>query len=89
MSVTTRPRASLGRVIEDLGTTLLEVVSGAVDDDVVIETVVIHDVLDDAMPLRGALVLGVGLSDTAGHAGTAGSCRPRPPRPGADRAHAP
>ena len=63
MSVTTRPRASLGRVIEDLGTTLLEVVSGAVDDDVVIETVVIHDVLDDAMPLRGALVLGVGLSE--------------------------
>ncbi|MEE6388266.1 helix-turn-helix domain-containing protein [Microbacterium paraoxydans] len=63
MSVTTRPRASLGRVIEDLGTTLLEVVGGAVDDDVVIETVVIHDVLDDAMPLRGALVLGVGLSE--------------------------
>ena len=63
MSVTTRPRASLGRVIEDLGTTLLEVVSGAVDDDAVIETVVIHDVLDDAMPMRGALVLGVGLSD--------------------------
>ncbi|GAA1217283.1 helix-turn-helix domain-containing protein [Microbacterium maritypicum] len=63
MSVTTRPRASLGRVIEDLGTTLLEVVSGAADDDAEIETVVIHDVLDDAMPMRGALVLGVGLSD--------------------------
>ena len=63
MSVTTRPRASLGRVIEDLGNTLLEVVSGAADDDLEIETVVIHDVLDDAMPMRGALVLGVGLSD--------------------------
>jgi hypothetical protein len=63
MSVTTRPRASLGRVIEDLGNTLLEVVSGAADDDAEIETVVIHDVLDDAMPMRGALVLGVGLSD--------------------------
>lgn len=63
MSVTTRPRASLGRVIEDLGNTLLEVVSGAADRDVEIETVIIHDVLDDAMPMRGALVLGVGLSD--------------------------
>lgn len=63
MSVMTRPRASLGRVIEDLGNTLLEVVSGAADDDTEIETVVIHDVLDDAMPMRGALVLGVGLSD--------------------------
>ncbi|MDF2559819.1 MAG: putative transcriptional regulator, PucR family [Microbacterium sp.] len=63
MSVTTKPRASLGRVIEDLGNTLLEVVSGAADDDAEIETVVIHDALDDAMPMRGALVLGVGLSD--------------------------
>ncbi|WP_372469361.1 PucR family transcriptional regulator [Microbacterium maritypicum] len=61
--MTTKPRASLGRVIEDLGNTLLEVVSGAVDDDTEIETVVIHDVLDDAMPMRRALVLGVGLSD--------------------------
>lgn len=63
MSVTTRPRASLGRVIEDLGTTLLDVISGNTDRDIEIETVVIHDVLDDAMPMRGALVLGVGLSD--------------------------
>lgn len=65
MSLTTRPRASLGRVIEDLGTTLLEVVSGNADQDTEIETVVIHDVLDDAMPMRRALVLGVGLSDPA------------------------
>lgn len=65
MPVTIRPRASLGRVIEDLGSTLLDVVSGAVDDDTAIETVVIHDVLDDAMPSRGAIVLGVGLSDPA------------------------
>ncbi|PVE93371.1 PucR family transcriptional regulator [Microbacterium sp. TPD7012] len=63
--MTTRPRASLGRVIEDLGTTLLEVVSGNADQDTEIETVVIHDVLDDAMPMRRALVLGVGLSDPA------------------------
>jgi len=65
MSVTTRPRASLGRVVEDLGNTLLEVVCGAADGDAEIETVVIHDVLDDGMPMRGAMVLGVGLSDPA------------------------
>ena len=65
MSLTTRPRASLGRVIEDLGTTLLDVVSGNADRDTEIETVVIHDVLDDAMPMRRALVLGVGLSEPA------------------------
>ena len=63
MSVTTRPRASLGRVIEDLGATLLDVVCGSTDRDIEIEAVVIHDILDDAMPMRGALVLGVGLSD--------------------------
>jgi len=65
MSVTTRPRASLGRVVEDLGNTLLEVVCGAADGDAEIETVVIHDVLDDGIPMRGAMVLGVGLSDPA------------------------
>lgn len=65
MSMTTRPRASLGRVVEDLGNTLLEVVCGAADGDAEIETVVIHDVLDDGMPMRGAMVLGVGLSDPA------------------------
>lgn len=63
MSATTRPRASLGRVIEDLGSTLLEVIGGVTDRDAEIETVVIHDALDDAMPMRHALVLGVGLSD--------------------------
>ncbi|PRB01957.1 PucR family transcriptional regulator [Microbacterium sp. MYb64] len=63
--MTTRPRASLGRVVEDLGNTLLEVVCGAADGDAEIETVVIHDVLDDGMPMRGAMVLGVGLSDPA------------------------
>ncbi|MBS1674554.1 MAG: hypothetical protein JSS74_11380, partial [Actinobacteria bacterium] len=49
-------------MVEDLGTTLLEVVCGAADGDAEIESVVIHDVLDDGMPMRGAMVLGVGLS---------------------------
>lgn len=63
MSVRTRPRASLGRVIEDLGTTLLDAVAGDVEVDALIDTVVIHDALDDAMPMRRALVLGVGVKD--------------------------
>ena len=63
MSVKTRPRASLGRVIEDLGTTLLDAVAGDVEANALIDTVVIHDVLDDAMTMRRALVLGVGLKD--------------------------
>ncbi|MDL9980960.1 PucR family transcriptional regulator [Microbacterium sp. ASV49] len=52
-------------MIEDLGNTLLEVVCGSADGDAEIEHVVIHDVLDDAMPMRNALVLGVGMSDPA------------------------
>lgn len=63
MSVTTRPRASLGRILEDLGTTLLDVATGHVDHEAVVDTVIIHDVLDDAMPMRGALVLGVGIAE--------------------------
>ncbi|MDR6865711.1 hypothetical protein J2Y69_000293 [Microbacterium resistens] len=63
MSVRTRPRASLGRVIEDLGTTLLDAIAGDVAGDALIDTVVIHDALDDAMPMRRALVLGVGLNE--------------------------
>lgn len=62
MSVTMRPRASLGRILEDLGTTLLDVVFGTADHEAVVDTVVIHDALDDTMPMRGALVLGVGIT---------------------------
>lgn len=50
-------------MIEDLGTTLLETIGGVVDPDALIDTVVIHDALDDAMPMRRALVLGVGMND--------------------------
>ena len=56
-----RPRASLGRVLDYLGTTLLEVVAGdpgAVPD---IGGVVIHDPLDAPSLPPGALVLGVGV----------------------------
>ncbi|WP_422758673.1 PucR family transcriptional regulator [Paenarthrobacter sp. C1] len=64
MSVTKRPRSSLGRVLEDLGTTLLELVCGNAEGQKQIETVIIHDSLDDALPSHGALVLGVGMRET-------------------------
>jgi len=61
MSMTARPRASLGRVLEDLGATLLEVVSGDADDPETLGGIVIHDPLDEIEPPHHAVVLGVGV----------------------------
>ena len=58
-----KPRASLGRVLDDLGATLLDLVEGdpeAVDE---IGGVVIHDPVDAPVLPHKALVLGVGLDD--------------------------
>jgi hypothetical protein len=60
-----RPRASLGRILDDLGTTLLELVHGDPSDVDDIGGVVIHDPLDEPDMPRRALVLGVGLQDVA------------------------
>ena len=54
-------RASLGRVLANLGSTLLEVACGDADLVEQIRNVVIHDPLDDSPLPRQALVLGVGL----------------------------
>jgi DNA-binding PucR family transcriptional regulator len=61
--VNPRPRASLGRVLDDLGATLLDLVHG--DPELVsdIGGVVIHDPVDSPVLPGGALVLGVGLDD--------------------------
>ncbi|TCO60768.1 PucR family transcriptional regulator [Actinocrispum wychmicini] len=56
-----RPRASLGRVLEDLGTTLLDLVHGDPDGVDRIDGVAIHDPLDQPVLSPHALVLGVGL----------------------------
>jgi PucR C-terminal helix-turn-helix domain/GGDEF-like domain len=57
-----KPRASLGRVLDDLGATLLDLVHGDPDSTEEIGGVVIHDPVDaPALPHR-ALVLGVGLA---------------------------
>lgn len=56
-----RPRASLGRILDDLGTTLLDLVCGDPDLESEIGGIVIHDPLDDQAHPRHAIVLGVGL----------------------------
>jgi DNA-binding PucR family transcriptional regulator len=56
-----RPRASLGRVVEGLGATLLDLVHGDADGAADIGGVVIHDPVDVPVLPPGALVLGVGV----------------------------
>jgi hypothetical protein len=61
-SVTQRPRASLGRVLDDLGDTLLELIHGDPENPAEIEGVVIHDPVDEPHYPRHALVLGVAVT---------------------------
>jgi len=63
--MTQRPRASLGRVLDDLGDTLLELVVGTPDHDAVIDGVVIHDPVDEPVYPAGSLVLAVGVAGDA------------------------
>lgn len=64
-AVTQRPQASLGRVLDDLGATLLELIRGDAERPGDIGGVVIYDPIDEpALPVN-ALVLGVGLREPA------------------------
>ncbi|WP_209021863.1 helix-turn-helix domain-containing protein [Nocardioides sp. 503] len=65
-AVTLRPRASLGRVLDDLGATLLDLVAGDAEGAQEIGGVVIHDPVDLPLLPPAALVLGVGV-DEPGH----------------------
>jgi hypothetical protein len=58
-----KPRASLGRVLDDLGATLLDLVHGDPDAVDEIGGVVIHDPVDAPVLPHHALVLGVGIDD--------------------------
>ncbi|TYB48251.1 helix-turn-helix domain-containing protein [Actinomadura chibensis] len=58
---TARPRRSLGRVVDDLGATLLELAYGDPDRPGEISAVVFHDPLDQPVLPPHALVLGVGV----------------------------
>jgi PucR-like helix-turn-helix protein len=60
-----RPRASLGRVLDDLGATLLDLAHGDPDRHRDIGGVVIYDPLDRPVLPRHALVLGVGVDAPA------------------------
>ncbi|PSM39102.1 PucR family transcriptional regulator [Streptomyces dioscori] len=62
--MTVQPRAGLSRVLEDLGTTLLDLVCGDPKRADAIGGVVIHDALDEPVLPRQALVLGVGVHGT-------------------------
>jgi DNA-binding PucR family transcriptional regulator len=66
---TARPRASLGRVLDDLGATLLDLAHGVPDRPGDIGGVVIHDPLDQPVLPPHALVLGVGV-DAPGEVAT-------------------
>ncbi|SFD02055.1 DNA-binding transcriptional regulator, PucR family [Nocardioides terrae] len=56
-----RPRASLGRVLDDLGDSLLELVAGDPAHEGDIGGIVIHDPDDEPVQPPSALVLGVGV----------------------------
>src|SRR4051812_3129307 len=58
---TAHGRGSLGRVLDDLGTTLLDLVHGDLDRPGDISGIVIHDPLDQPVLSPHALVLGVGV----------------------------
>ncbi|WP_230690377.1 PucR family transcriptional regulator [Catellatospora paridis] len=60
-----RSQATLGRVLDDLGATLLELVHGDADRGGDIGGVAIHDPLEEPVLPQRALVLGVGLREPA------------------------
>lgn len=60
---TLRPRATLGRILEDLGSTLLSLAFGAPSGAEHVGGVSIHDPFDEPDLPPGAVVLGVGLHE--------------------------
>ena len=73
-AVTDSPRTSLGRVLEDLGSTLLELVYGDADVSSDISGVVIHDPLDEPLWPPRSLVFGIGVSEPDDIAQLLGEC---------------
>ncbi|MFI6478228.1 PucR family transcriptional regulator [Nonomuraea sp. NPDC050663] len=63
--MSTRPRASLRRILEDLGSTVLNVAVAAGDPDTEVTGVHIYDPLDDLAPPAGSLLLAVGVESAS------------------------
>ncbi|WP_406289102.1 PucR family transcriptional regulator [Embleya sp. NBC_00896] len=63
--MTSRPHGVLGRIIDDLGSTLFEVAAGKPDPDREVTGVLIHDPHDEPAHQPGAMVLGVAVYGTA------------------------
>ncbi len=64
--MTTRPRASLRRILDDLGSTVLDVAAAPGDLDAEVTGVHIHDPLDEPHVPPGGIVLAVGIHGAAG-----------------------
>jgi DNA-binding PucR family transcriptional regulator len=60
-----RPRASLGRILQDLGTTVLDVAASPGDLDTEVTGVHIYDPLDELIVPRGGILLAVGVQGAA------------------------
>ncbi|WP_406675350.1 helix-turn-helix domain-containing protein [Nonomuraea sp. N2-4H] len=60
-----RPRASLGRILDDLGTTVLDVAASPGHLDAEVTGVHIYDPLDELIVAEGAMVLAVGVQGAA------------------------
>ncbi|WP_344613701.1 helix-turn-helix domain-containing protein [Dactylosporangium salmoneum] len=71
----TSPRAVLGRILTDLGSTLVEVVAGRADPARPVTGVLIHDPGDESARLPGAVVLGVGVYGAENVAALVGQAR--------------
>jgi DNA-binding PucR family transcriptional regulator len=63
--VRNRPRASLGRILQDLGTTVLDVAASPGDLDTEVTGVHIFDPLDELIVPPGGIVLAVGVRNAA------------------------
>ncbi len=59
-----RPRASFGRMLDDLGTSLLELAYGVASSELEVSGIVIHDPTDAPEIPAGSLVCAIGLPDT-------------------------
>ncbi|MFD2352746.1 PucR family transcriptional regulator [Nonomuraea ferruginea] len=64
--MTTRPRASLGRILQDLGSTVLDVAAAPGDLDAEVTGVHIYDPHDEPMVAPGGIVLAVGVRGADG-----------------------